>query len=495
MSAYPAGMKGFFLGACLAAVLAGPCPAFDLSMEDDRLTVRADRTPLRALLQRFADRGVRVQMDPAIDVLVTGSCDREPLDTALDALLDPFAYVLTWETVPGPVAELPRLSEIQVFLPGAKDRIRPLDSAARRLELVRGPLPDSPLFVADEILVRVRSGARPDEFRQLLRQLGASVVASVPEFGIYQLRLAPGVNIPALAEQLNRNPLLERAEPNYADRLPRPSPETGASAARAQAPAPPASEAAPLAILDSGLLGGVGLDGVVVGTFDAVFPDNAMADPRGHGTQMALIAAGAVPPAGAGASNEGVPLLAVRAFDGDGATSNFALMRAIRYALEQGARVINLSWGTATRSEFIAEAIAHAQSRGAVVVAAAGNEPTGRAMYPAAYPGVVAVSALNADASPWDRSNYGDFVAVAAPGRASLPVGHDGPPGAYAGTSIASAYVARELALYFARNPTADGDEARRALRDAVTDAGEKGRDPVYGHGALDAAARSRLRN
>lgn len=495
MSAYPASMKRILLGIGLVAALAGHADAFELSLEDDRLSVRADRTPLRALLQRFADQGVRVQLDPSIDVLVTGSCERESMDVALDALLQPFAYVLTWETVPGPVSELPRLAEIQVFQPGAKNRVRPLAPETHRLNLARGPLPDSPLFVADEILVQVRSGTRPDEFRQLLRQLGATVVASIPELGIYQLRLAPGVNIPDLVEQLNRNPLLERAEPNYADRLPRQPREDGEAAARAQAPALGESKMPPLAILDSGLLAGVGLDGVVVGTYDALFPDNAMADPQGHGTQMALVAAGAIPPVGAGAPGEGVPLVAVRAFDEEGATSNFALMRAIRYSLEQGARVINLSWGTATRSDFIAEAVAYAQSRGAIVVAAAGNEPTGRAIYPAAYPGVVAVSALNADSSPWSRSNYGDFVTVSAPGRASFPIGHEGPPGAYAGTSIASAHVARELALYFARNPKATREQALRSLRDAVTDAGAKGRDPVYGHGALDAAAQSRLRN
>jgi thermitase len=170
-------------------------------------------------------------------------------------------------------------------------------------------------------------------------------------------------------------------------------------------------------------------------------------------------------------------------------------MRALQYALEQGARVINLSWGSETRSAFVEAAVSYAQSRGAVVVAAAGNEPTGRAMYPAAYDGVVAVSALNEDqATTWDQSNYGDFVSVAAPGRATFPVGHDGPPGAYAGTSIASAYVARELALYFTRHPTATAADAIRALRAAATDAGAKGRDPRYGYGALDAAARQRLR-
>ena len=487
-------MKRIVLSLLLMPGLVAGAAGVEVQLEDDRLTIEIDRAPLRDVLRRIADQGVLVQMDPAIDVLVSGSCRGTPVDEALDALLKPFAYVAYWEVVPGPLADLPRLSEIQVFQPGARDRVAPLQRETR-LRLARGALPDSPWFVADEVLVRVKPGTRIEEFRLLLRQLGATVVGSIPKLGIYQLRLPPGLNIEDLVAQLKRNPLLAHVEPNYADRL-RASPLQRALAADGESIAPPRAQegAAPLAILDSGLLAGVGLESIVVGQYNAVFPDVEMADPQGHGTQMAFVAAGAVQPAGAAASDEGVPLLAVRTFDEEGATSNFALMRALQYAIDQGARVVNLSWGTTTDSAFIADAVAYAQSQGVVIVAAAGNEPTGQPMYPAAYPGVVAVSALNADGSAWPQSNHGGFVTVAAPGQASFPVGHEGPPGAYAGTSIASAQVARELALYFTRNPTATAQEATRALQNAVTDAGAAGRDPVYGHGALDAAAQDRLR-
>jgi thermitase len=488
-------MKRTVLPVLLVLGLAGGASGLDLSFEDDRLSATLHRVPLREVLQRFADQGVRVQMDPEIDVLVSGSCKSAPIDEALDALLQPFAYVVYWEVVPGPLADLPRLAEIQVFRPGARDRVAPLPRETR-LRLTRGALPDGPWFIADEVLVRVKPGTSLEEFRLLLRQLGATVVGSIPKLGIYQLRLPPGINVEDLVAQLKRNPLLDAVEPNYADRLRRtPLQQALADAAGAPADAPAARKgAAALAILDSGLLAGVGLDASVVGQYNAVFPDVEMSDPQGHGTQMALVAAGAVQPAGSAAPDEGVPLLAVRAFDEDGATSNFALMRALDYAIEQGARVVNLSWGTTTDSAFIADAIAYAQSKGVVIVAAAGNEPTGQPMYPAAYPGVVAVSAINADGTAWAQSNHGEFVTVAAPGQASFPVGHEGPPGSYAGTSIASAQVSRELALYLTRNPTATAQDATRALEQAVTDSGDAGRDSVYGHGSLDAAAQDRMR-
>jgi hypothetical protein len=483
------------ISAMLTASTAGAAAETEVLLIGDRLTIQAHRTPLRTVLERLSAFGVRVQIDPEIDVLVSGSCRLAPADQALDALLEPFAYVAIWEVVPGPISNLPRLAEVQVFQPGARDRVRPIETESR-LRLSRGPLPDSPWFVADEILVRVKPGVNADSFRAWLRSIGATVVASLPSLGVYQLRLKPGLNVLDLVEQLKRSPILNAVEPNYAERLPRGDLQQAlaSGAALLATPGAPRANAPPVAILDSGLINGFGIDGLVVSRYNAVFPDRSAEDPLGHGTQMALIAAGAVRPRGAAPSSEGLPLIAIRAFDDNGVTSNFAIMRAIDHAVQQGARVINLSWGTQTHSPFLADAIAYAQAKGLVVVAAAGNEPTGAPVYPAAYPGVIAVSALSQNGTPWERSNRGDFVMLAAPGTASFPVGYDGPAGTYAGTSIASAYVARELGLYFARNPKARAEDAKRALINAVSDAGASGRDPIYGHGILDAAAQSRLR-
>lgn len=483
------------LSVCLVLVALAVEAAVPVRIEGDRLTVVARRTPLREILEGFAHAGVSVRVDPGIDVLVSGSCQNAPMEKALDALLEHYGYILVWNMVPGPVGDLPRLAEIQVFAPGQKDQMRPLEASTNRnFRVTRGNRSDGPLYVADEILVGVRSGVTAEEFRHLLAQIGGTVVSSIPALGIYQVRLLPGTNVDDLVAQLKRNPLLQEVEPNYAAVLPA-TPATGEGAPARDAPVPARGSTA-VAVLDSGLLSGQGLDESVIGQYDAILPGSALDDPNGHGTQMAMVAAGGVSPSGVEVSEEGVPVLAVRTFDDNGTTSNFALMRALQYALDQGARVINLSWGSETASLFMKTAVAYAQSRGAVVVAAAGNAPTGRPLYPAAFDGVVAVSALNEDqATTWDQSNYGDFVSVAAPGHANFPIGHDGPPGAYAGTSIASAYVAREVALYLTRHPSATASEAIRALRAAATDAGPKGRDARYGYGALDTAARQRLRD
>jgi hypothetical protein len=239
-----------------------------------------------------------------------------------------------------------------------------------------------------------------------------------------------------------------------------------------------------------------GVGEFVVGQLDALDPERALSDRTGHGTQMALIASGLVRPAGApsATSNEGVPVLAIRTFDDNGYASNFSVMNSIAYAADRGARAVSLSWGTDTDSDFLRRAVVAARSKGMVVVASAGNVPHGRPVYPAAYPGVVAVSAMNENGSLWEKSNYGDMVFAAAPGRAQFPVGHDGPPGTYAGTSIGAPFVARELSLYMARHPEASVSEAVAAFKSALTDAGPEGKDPQYGYGAFDAAAIQRFR-
>jgi len=244
-------------------------------------------------------------------------------------------------------------------------------------------------------------------------------------------------------------------------------------------------------VLDSGLNQIGGLDDFITDRYNAIDPGAQPVDRAGHGTQMALVASGSVLPGGAADGFAGAPIVAIRAFDDNGTTSNFTIMRAIERAAEQKARVINMSWGSETSSEFLRDAIELAQSRGMIVVASSGNKPTGRPVYPAAYPGVISTSALESDGTPWSESNYGTTVRVAAPGTADFPVGHKGPPGSYAGTSISSAYVSRLLALYVSRHPDATPASVRTALEKSLSPLGpESGQ---YGKGKLDEDALNRL--
>jgi hypothetical protein len=257
----------------------------------------------------------------------------------------------------------------------------------------------------------------------------------------------------------------------------------------------PVAGSAAVAVLDSGVLPYGPLTNRVVAAWNAITHTSDVTDPLGHGTQMALLASGAVLPLGLLASDGGaaVPIIAVRAFDDAGYTSSFDLIGAVSFAVANGARVLNMSWSSGGDSTFLDGALALAQSQGALVVAAAGNTPDGRAVYPAASPGVIAVAALDSQGQPWSQSNHGAFVDVSAPGFANLPVGYNGAPGGYAGTSVASAYVAHVLARYASAHPDASGAQIAAAVTQALSPPPD-GADPArYGAGMLDAAALARL--
>ena len=140
-------------------------------------------------------------------------------------------------------------------------------------------------------------------------------------------------------------------------------------------------------------------------------------------------------------------------------------MNSIDFALSHGARVLSLSWGSEKRSDFLEAAMDYADSKGLMVVASAGNEPTGKPVYPAAYSSVLGVGAVEKEGRPWQSSNYGDFVTLYAPGFATFPVGYKGDPGVYAGTSISAAFVANLIANVLSRNP----DASRREIMGVLT--------------------------
>jgi len=473
---------------CLAAL---PALSHEVRINGEQITLNAKNTPLQDILADFVQAGINVKVDPDINTRVTGKVKNMDLSKALEEILVPYGYALIWDVVPGPLGDMTRLEEIQIYRRDKPRNLAPF-MPENNFRIAQGPQSGDPEFVADEILIAMKPGTNIDQFKILLAQIGGTVIGSIPELGIYRIRLPANSNIAALVDMLKANQIVSRVEPNYAYKLPRENqmelaPDAassgGASSARAGVP--------PVAVLDSGLRMLSSLNNLVVGSYDAVQPDRTVDDQAGHGTQMALIASGAIPPTGVSGGENGVPVIAIRAFDDNGYTSSFTMMRAINYAADQGAKVINLSWGTETPSSFLESSMRSAQSRGMVVVASAGNEPTGKPVYPAAYSGVISVSALQTDGTPWKSSNYGKTVTIAAPGTAKFPVGHKGPPGGYAGTSIASAYVASLAAQYIGQNPSSTPAQTQQALIRSASPPPSGAFS--YGRGTLDSAATFRL--
>lgn len=460
-------------------------------LEGDRLWLQAEETPLVEILEQFVRAGVEVRLDPRIQSVVTGAVKGAELDEALETLLEPYDYLLTWKMLRGPLGRVPKLQEIQLFLPGSKTAAKPIPKKAARFDATRGISGTAPEFVKDELLVGVRPGTTYDRFKRLLNEIGGMIVEADAATGVYLIRFPPGTNVEALLKQLARNPLVARAELNYISRLPPEGLVERAGKDSLPTVRRPADGSIPIAVLDSGFDPGTGLAGILSAGWDAVNPDRGLSDPGGHGTQMAYLASGVLSPDGVPAHGQVLPVVAVRAFDEEGKTSNFAIMQALAYATKAGAKVVNMSWGSETDSDFMRRAMQTASRQGLILVAAAGNVPTGKPVYPAAYPTVIAVGGVTADGRPWAGSNFGGFVELSAPATARFPVGHNGPPGAYVGTSISSATVANALAQYMNRHPGATSAAALAALKKALSPAPPGG----YGSGVLDSAALQRFLN
>jgi thermitase len=438
--------------------------AFEVMISGDKLTVRANEVPLQSLLQRLADLGIKIRIDPEINPKITASFQDRDIRQGLASILKPFDHVLFWVSIEGPAGPMPELAEIQVFKPGKKERMEPLGPKTR-FDIARNPEEGS-FFVKNEILLGLNPGMTLSEFKALLRQFGGTVVDSYPAVGIYKIRLPEGTDVPSLVEQITRHPKVAKAEPNYAYLVPPPYRQTGSDTPPPESGNIPASrDTVPVAVLDTGLGPYSGVEDLVLASLDALDPDAFISDSLGHGTQMALIAAGVVKPTGAKSeSGTQSPIIPIRVFDDNGYTSNFTIMSSIEFALKHGARVMSLSWGSETRSDFLESALNDARSKGLIIVASVGNEPTGKPIYPAAFPSVIGVGALAPDGKSWENSNYGDFVSLYAPGFASLPVGYKGEPGPYAGTSISAAYAANVIADYLSEHPEAATREVLEAL-------------------------------
>lgn len=258
---------------------------------------------------------------------------------------------------------------------------------------------------------------------------------------------------------------------------------------------PPTGRRRPLvAVLDTGADGrSRDLRDQIVPGLARSFIDGSppLTDRSGHGTHVAGIIAAA---AGNGVGVAGVAnarLLIVKVADAQGRATTSTLVRGIRYAVAQGARIINLSFGGAGYSKLEQDTILEARRAGALVIAAAGNSGSAGSPreYPGAYRHVLTVAAARPDGDPILDSTRGPQVAIAAPGKRVLSTLPNGRYGRRTGTSMAAAVVSGAAARLLAARPGLDASQLRSLLLDHARDVGSPGRDDGTGWGIIDLRA------
>jgi subtilisin family serine protease len=252
-------------------------------------------------------------------------------------------------------------------------------------------------------------------------------------------------------------------------------------------------------------------------TFDIRTGSSDVADFNGHGTFVSSLAAGSVSN-GDGLAGFGgdAKLLVIRSSSPEGVISDVDAARAIVHAVEQGAKIVNLSFGGTTLSELERRAIDFAVARGVLVIAASGNAYLrgNPVIYPAALlqPDgshgrggrglVVAASTGDGDHAPF--SSAGSYVSLAAPGeevfgalsshaaesaypRVPLPGSLAGIYGFGSGTSFAAPQVAGAAALVWGVNPRLAAADVAQILKETAQGGGSWTAE--LGYGVLDAAA------
>jgi serine protease len=391
--------------------------------------------------------------------------------------------------------------------PSRSDRARPTRSF-RRQPLVRR-------VDGDSIVVRPAPGTNLSAVATSLERIGGSVSGTIGETEFAEVSVAPG-RVDAVLQAARSLPGIAVAEPNF----------VRSAFAGAKISGDPqdylfqkheqdylrtirmpnawhVGHVIPgfkVAVLDSGVdLDHPDLSAALVAGTDTVNGDSSAQDDNGHGTGVAGVL-GAVNDNVVGVAGVawGASIMPVKVLDATGHGTDSQIAAGITWAVDNGARVLNMSFGGPGDSKLLHDAVAYAASRGVVMVGAAGNSGTDAPSYPGAYPEVIDVGATDWSGNVAWYSSFGSALDVVAPGWLIATTALSPEVGArydagYArgviGTSYAAPVVAGVAALVASQNPTWTATQVTERVLASARDAGPAGIDRFYGRGVVDAYA------
>jgi serine protease len=430
-------------------------------------------------------------------------------------------------------------------------RKRSLLPAALALALLAAPAGAAAApYVPGEVLVKYKDGTTAAEQAAIQADTGAEPAGSIPG-GSTELEIGDGESVAQTISELRQDPNVAYAVPNYKARIADLHPNDPgfrlqwnlhgpfginmpAAWSLARAASSPGARGVKIATLDTGVAyrrfkryrRAPDLRSFLPG-YDFVDGDRYPLDENGHGTHVAgTIAESTNNRIGAAGIAYRARIMPVRVLDSEGTGNTSDIALGLRYAARHGAQVINMSleFGTQVRASQIPDvlsAVRYARRRGAVVVAAAGNQADSIVAYPARARGVIAVAGTTERGCQADYSDSGQDVDVSAPGGGVDAPNDDNPwdqqhcrpdepgkdiyqqtftssvrrfglPGGYEGTSMAAPHVSGIAALLIGsrrlgRRPSPHAIEVR--IEQTARDAGPPGFDVRYGWGLVDAAA------
>ena len=394
-----------------------------------------ETTLVRVLVEIRHQTGWEVVMEPNLNPAVSMKTNPKPAAEALGLLLGSLKYTL--KTQPG----LP--SRLSIYRNSVSAATIPIAEA-----------PSNPTKVEGQIAVVVKSETAA---KRLAKEFGAELIAFIKDANAARFRFGSEQELKRIRDALAKADGVEFVDDIFV--YPRPA---GPMIARVGVL--PIS-VNPVNVDTKGML--------IIGLIDSAVQANAMDKPKfileqkfvgdsydpgtgspTHGTSMASIILRGLSNKDLGVENSPARILPVDIYGSNPTTTSFDVAQGITLAVEGGAKIVNLSLGSAAPSALVRRVIQAHHNNGVLFIGAAGNAPVTSNEYPAAYPEVMAVTAISPDGELTDYANRGNFVDVAE--RGTQPVRFNNRTYSTTGTSGSTAYIsgmAAALATQHGKKP------------------------------------------
>ncbi|MDB6109468.1 MAG: hypothetical protein JWR69_1218 [Pedosphaera sp.] len=420
--------------------------------EKDRVDADIQNWDLVKLLENVAGTtGWHVFLEPDTAHKVSAKFNNLSTGEALRSLLGDLNFVV--------VPQTNAASRLYVFRTSRQNASRAIRAVARASAPAK-PIPN-------ELIVTLKPGSKT-KIEDLARMLGAKIIGRMEGQNAYRLQFDDAAAAEAAREQLADNPDVQSVDFNYpVSAPPQATVVTGASAPELQLkPKPSDGSCQPLVI------------GMIDTTVQQTSPSLArfikpslsvvgkVVPPTAHMTHATAMAETILQSIQAKTGgNTSVTIQPVDVFGNNETTTTFDVANGAVTAVNNGANILNMSLGSGSDSKFLENTLSQISAQGIPIYAAAGNEPVTTPTYPAAYPGVVAVTASDRSGKIADYANHGNFIDMIAPGDSI--VSFNGQNYLVEGTSTSTAF-ASGMAAGLADSAGACADRAQALLQSSL---------------------------